>query len=88
MHVFGFAFHGERRLARVQINKTVLFVLLAICVLSTGMPAFAKTPVVGATAPDFTLSTPSGKGGDCLSRRLATLTATGCRLKMRSIMSR
>ena len=56
MYVFGFAFHGSSRLARVQITM-VLVVLLAIWVA----PAFAKTPPVGATAPDFTLSTPSGK---------------------------
>jgi peroxiredoxin len=61
MHVFGFTFHGGPRLARVQINKTVLFVLLAVWVFSIGEPAFAKTPAVGAKAPDFTLSTPSGK---------------------------
>ena len=61
MHVFGFIFHRGSRLARVQINTTVLFVLLAIWVLSIGAPAFAKTPEVGAQAPDFTLSTPSGK---------------------------
>lgn len=61
MHVFDFIFHGSSRLARVQINTTALFVLLAIWVLSIGAPAFAKTPVVGAKAPDFTLSTPSGK---------------------------
>ncbi|MGA8270522.1 MAG: redoxin domain-containing protein [Candidatus Sulfotelmatobacter sp.] len=61
MHVFGFIFHGGPRRARVQINKTVLIVLLAICVLELGAPAFATTPAVGATAPDFTLSTPSGK---------------------------
>jgi peroxiredoxin len=61
MHVFGFTFHGGPKLASVQINKTVLFVLLAIWVLSIGPPAFAKTPAVGAKAPDFTLSTPAGK---------------------------
>jgi hypothetical protein len=64
MLVFGFTFRGGPRLARVQINKTVLFVLSAICVLWIGAPAFAKTRGAGATAPDFTLSTPSGKGGD------------------------
>jgi hypothetical protein len=34
MHVFGFTFHGGPRPGRVQINRTVLFVLLAIWVLS------------------------------------------------------
>lgn len=61
MHVFGFPFHEGPGPATVQISTTVLFVLLAIWVLSIGAPAFAKTPPVGAKAPDFTLSTPSGK---------------------------
>jgi peroxiredoxin Q/BCP len=61
MHVFGFTLHAGPRPARVQINRTVLFVLLAIWVLSIGAPVFAKTPPVGAKAPDFALSTPSGK---------------------------
>lgn len=61
MLVFGFTFHGGPRSVRVQINRTMLFVLLAIWVLSIGAPAFAKTPPVGDKAPDFTLSTPSGK---------------------------
>jgi peroxiredoxin len=29
--------------------------------LFIGPPAFAETPVVGANAPDFTLTTPTGK---------------------------
>jgi hypothetical protein len=60
MRVFGFTFHRDSMLARVQINKTVLFVLFAIGVLTIGAPAFAKTPAEGAQAPDFTLSTPLG----------------------------
>jgi peroxiredoxin Q/BCP len=61
MHVFGFPFHEGPRPARVRTNRTVLFVLSVIWVLSVGAPAFAKTPPVGDKAPDFTLSTPSGK---------------------------
>lgn len=61
MHVFGFPFHEGPRPARVRINSTVLFVLSVIWVLSVGAPAFGKTPPVGDKAPDFTLSTPSGK---------------------------
>ena len=61
MHVFGFPFHEGPRPARVRINSTVLFVLSVIWVLSVGAPAFAKTPPAGDKAPDFTLSTPSGK---------------------------
>jgi hypothetical protein len=54
MHVFGFPFHEGPRPARVRINRTVLFVLSVIWVLSVGAPAFAKTPPVGDKAPDFT----------------------------------
>lgn len=61
MRTFGFTFQRARRLARVHVNRTVLFVLGAIWALSIGVPAFAETPPVGAKAPDFTLSTPSGK---------------------------
>ncbi len=61
MRVFGFTFQRARRLARVHVNRTVLFVLGAIWALSIGVSAFAETPTVGAKAPDFTLSTPSGK---------------------------
>lgn len=60
MHVFGFTFHEGPTPGRVQINRTMLVVLLVAWVLSVGAPAFAKTPV-GDKAPDFTLSTPSGK---------------------------
>jgi thioredoxin-dependent peroxiredoxin len=61
MHAFGFTFHGSHGLARVRVNRTVQFFLGAIVALSIGVPAFAGTPAVGAKAPDFTLSTPSGK---------------------------
>jgi thioredoxin-dependent peroxiredoxin len=61
MRALGFIFQRAHRLARVQINRTVLFVLGVIWALSIGVPAFAETPPVGAKAPDFTLSTPSGK---------------------------
>ena len=61
MRVFGFTFQRARRLARIHVNRTVLFVLGAIWALSIGVSAFAETPTVGAKAPDFTLSTPSGK---------------------------
>jgi thioredoxin-dependent peroxiredoxin len=46
---------------RIQLNRTMLFVLVAISAFLIGAPAFAQTPAVGAKAPDFTLSTPSGK---------------------------
>lgn len=61
MRAFGFIFRIAHKLPRVQINRTVLFVLGAIWALSIGVPTFAETPPVGAKAPDFTLSTPSGR---------------------------
>ena len=61
MRAFGFIFRRAHKLPRVQINRTVLFVLGAIWALSIGVPTFAETPPVGAKAPDFTLSTPSGR---------------------------
>jgi hypothetical protein len=36
-------------------------VLATVCALFLGISAFAETPAVGAKAPDFTLSTPTGK---------------------------
>jgi peroxiredoxin Q/BCP len=53
--------HRAHRLSGVQLNRTVRFALALICALSVGAPAFAETPAVGAKAPDFTLSTPTGK---------------------------
>ena len=53
--------HKVQRRARLQLSKTAGFVLAFICTLSVGAFAFAETPAVGAKAPDFTLSTPTGK---------------------------
>jgi peroxiredoxin len=36
-------------------------ILAIACSLFLGVPAFAQTPAMGAKAPDFTLSTPTGK---------------------------
>jgi thioredoxin-dependent peroxiredoxin len=49
------------RSASLQLSKTTRFVLAIICALSAGALAFAETPAVGAKAPDFALSTPTGK---------------------------
>jgi len=56
-----FRSHKIDWLARLQLSKKARFVLAAICALSVGVPAFAETPAVGAKAPDFTLSTPTGR---------------------------
>jgi thioredoxin-dependent peroxiredoxin len=49
------------RFARLQLSKMARFVLAVICALSMGALALAETPAIGAKAPDFTLSTPTGK---------------------------
>jgi thioredoxin-dependent peroxiredoxin len=61
MRALAFTFRRVHSLARARINRTVLFVLGATWALSIGLPLFAETPPVGAKAPDFMLSTPSGK---------------------------
>jgi thioredoxin-dependent peroxiredoxin len=61
MHPCNFMFRRFVRRARVQGNLIRLLVLVVVCVSFLGVPAFAQTPAVGANAPDFTLSTPTGK---------------------------
>jgi thioredoxin-dependent peroxiredoxin len=61
MHPCDFMSRRFDRLARVQPNLIRLLVLAVVCVSFLGVPAFAQTPAVGAKAPDFTLSTPTGK---------------------------
>jgi peroxiredoxin Q/BCP len=55
-----FESHKIHRFARLQLSNALRFVLALICALSVGAPALAETPAVGARAPDFTLSTPTG----------------------------
>ena len=55
-----FKSHKVHRFGRLQLSKKARFVLAVICALSIVAPAFAETPPVGAKAPDFTLSTPTG----------------------------
>ena len=61
MHVSRFRFHKVRELARLQLSKTARLVLVVLCTVSVGAPAFAETPAVGTKAPDFTLLTPTGR---------------------------
>jgi peroxiredoxin len=42
-------------------GRMVCLIVTFACALFIGAPAFAETPVVGAKAPDFSLSTPTGK---------------------------
>ena len=60
MEVPRFRSHKVHRHARLQLSKTARFVLAVICTLFGGAFASAETPAVGAKAPDFTLSTPTG----------------------------
>jgi thioredoxin-dependent peroxiredoxin len=55
-----FESHKIQSPARLPLSKAARFVLAIICAISAGAPAFAETPAVGAKAPGFTLSTPTG----------------------------
>ena len=59
--MFGYRSLGTPTAARVHFHRNMGGVLVALCALFVGMSAFGKTPAVGAKAPDFTLSTPTGK---------------------------
>ena len=61
MEVSPFRSHKAGGLARLQLSKTARLVLAVVCAVSAAAPAFAETPAVGAKAPDFTLSTPTGR---------------------------
>jgi thioredoxin-dependent peroxiredoxin len=61
MHPCNFMFRRFDRRARAQGNLIRLLVLVVVCDSFLGVPAFAQTPAIGANAPDFTLSTPTGK---------------------------
>ena len=49
------------RTARVHLSRAWRSFLAVACALLLGASAFGQTPAVGAKAPDFTLSTPTGK---------------------------
>jgi len=55
-----FESHKIHSLVRPPVSKTARFVLAIICTILAAVPAFAETPAVGAKAPNFTLSTPTG----------------------------
>jgi peroxiredoxin len=61
MHVSDFVSRQRIRSAQVHLGQTVSVILILLATLFFGAPAFAETPGVGAKAPDFTLSTPTGK---------------------------
>src|SRR6202041_3774496 len=47
--------------SKMKFHRRMRLVLATVCALFLGVSAFAETPPVGAKAPDFTLSTPTGK---------------------------
>jgi peroxiredoxin Q/BCP len=53
-------FLGADRIKVLRLNPSLRLIALAWTFL-IGAPLFGQTPAVGAKAPDFTLSTPSGK---------------------------
>ncbi len=61
MHAIDLPSGRAQGTARVHLSRFLGLFLAFACILSFGASAFGQTPAVGATAPDFTLSTPSGK---------------------------
>ena len=61
MHVSGLASRRRVGLGQVRSAQIMSVILILLSTLFFGSPAFAETPTVGAKAPDFTLSTPTGK---------------------------
>jgi thioredoxin-dependent peroxiredoxin len=61
MSAFDFSSRRGQRAATVQFSRAWGSFLAIACSLFLGASAFAQTPAVGAKAPDFTLSTPTGK---------------------------
>ena len=53
--------HRFDQVARNRFGLLIRLTLVFICALLIGVPAFSETPTVGVKAPDFTLSTPTGK---------------------------
>ena len=86
MRVFGYRSRSTRTAARVRFRRK-MGELVALCALFVGMSAFGETPAVGAKAPDFTLSTPTGKtvtmlGGSNADTVLFWLFCAGSRLSV------
>lgn len=61
MDASGSTFRRTDRLVRVLLSKGIGVVLTMVCALPASVLAFAETPAIGARAPDFTLSTPTGR---------------------------
>ena len=67
MHSSGLATGRRVRLGQVRSAHIISLILILLSTLVFAAPAFAATPAVGAKAPDFTLSTPTGKAV-CMSK--------------------
>ena len=67
MHSSGLATGRRVRLGQVHSAHIISVTLILLSTLIFAAPAFAATPAVGAKAPDFTLSTPTGKAV-CMSK--------------------
>ena len=61
MRVFDCSSHRSDWFATRRFNRPIRLALAFACTFLIGLPGFAETPAVGAKAPDFTLSTPTGK---------------------------
>ena len=61
MRVFYCSSHKSDWFATGRFNRPIRLALAFACTFLIGLPGFAETPAVGAKAPDFTLSTPTGK---------------------------
>ena len=61
MRAFGHRFCSTPTGGGVRSHQRMGSVAVTLCALFLGMHAFGETPAVGAKAPDFTLSTPTGK---------------------------
>ena len=61
MSAFDFLSRRAQTADAVRFKRVLGSVLALAGALILGAPAFAQTPIVGAKAPDFTLSTPTGK---------------------------
>ena len=61
MPTYEYSSRRSDKFATGRFTGTARLIVAFACALFIGAPAFAETPAVGAHAPDFTLSTPTGK---------------------------
>lgn len=61
MSAFDFPTRRAQAAGAIRLRRAWGYVLALASALILGVSAFAQTPAVGAKAPDFTLSTPTGK---------------------------